>query len=95
MLHRRILIDLPIAILLSNICVSVSSIDTMNKGFLLGSMTVHQKSYWQFAWRHDTQHNDIQHYDTQHNDFQRYDTQHNDFHHYDTQHNDIKLYDNE
>jgi hypothetical protein len=27
--------------------------------------------------RHDTQHNDIQHYDTQHNDIQYYDTQHN------------------
>jgi hypothetical protein len=42
LLRRRILIDLTIAILLSNICFSVSSIDTMNKGFLLGSMKVHQ-----------------------------------------------------
>ncbi len=33
-----------------------------------------------FKWRHDTQHNDIQHNDTEQNDIQHNDTQQNDIH---------------
>ncbi len=36
-------------------------------------------------WRHETQHNDMQHNNTQHNDTQHNDTQQNDIEHKDTQ----------
>ncbi len=41
-------------------------------------------------WRHDTQHNDIQHNDNQLNDIQHIDIQHNYNEHYAIQHNDIQ-----
>ncbi len=43
-----------------------------------------------FYLRHDTQHNDTQHYDSQPKDTSHDDIQHNDTHHNDIQNNDTQ-----